>query len=536
MDTKTLRRIRADFPILSTRVDGHPLIYFDNAATTQKPRVVIDAITQFYRRDNANVHRAAHRLAVRATDQFEHVRDQVADYINASSNEIVWTRGTTEAINLVAESFLKPLISAGDRIIIAVSAHHACILPFQRIAHELGAHLDVLQLDETGDLDQSHYQHLLSLKPKFVALPHVSNVLGTVYPIKSMVDAAKSAGAHTLIDGAQALPHFSIDVKDLDADFYAFSGHKLFGPTGIGVLYGRQSLLDNMPPWQVGGEMIESVTFEETRYTSAPLRFEAGTPDIAGVIGLGAAINYLSNLDSLSITTYEQHLIDHLREGLAVMPGLQLLPTGSESVSLVNFYHESIQAHDIVMHLDAKGIAARAGSHCAQPLLKALNLTATVRLSLAFYNTLQEVDQTLAVLNEMLHSKSTIDNHSPASVNEIITTLEQARDWPERLNALMALGSIKTSAQDIRQNTYLVSGCASKTWMRLTQEGQHKRIEGDSESRQVNGLIHLIIAQVNDGKSIDAIRDYLHALGLERQLSRTRGNAITHLLDWMADH
>ena len=531
MDAQTLRRIRADFPILSTRIDGQPLVYFDNAATTQKPRAVIDAITQYYRRDNANVHRAAHHLATRATDQFEGVRDQVAQFINASPNEIVWTRGTTEAINLVAESFLRPLIAPGDRIMIAISAHHACLLPFQRLVQDVGAHLDVVALDDNGDLDLSHFNELLKRRPRFVALPHVSNVLGTVYPIKTLVKAAKSAGAYTLIDGAQAAPHFSLDMNDINADFYAFSGHKLFGPTGIGVLFGRHALLDKMPPWQVGGEMIEHVTLEETRYAPAPLRFEAGTPDIAGVIGLGAAIRYLSTLDTDILTQHEQTLVNHLREGLTELPGITLLSAGTHSVSLVNFYHESINAADIVMHLDAQGIAARAGSHCAQPLLNALNLTATVRLSLAFYNTLQEVEHTLSALREMVYSNE--EPNSASGISDMILALEHADNWPDRLNLLMTLGAVRTDSHPLRESRYLVPGCASQTWIKITQTAQQTHLEGDSESRQIKGLIHLIAAKVNQGHSIEWIRDYLTGLGLERQLSRSRGNAIAHLLDWL---
>ncbi|NRP96072.1 putative cysteine desulfurase [Marinobacterium sp. xm-g-59] len=537
MDSQTLRRIRSSFPILNTRVDGKPLIYFDNGATTQKPREVIDAITQFYRKENANVHRAAHHLSSLATAHFEQARGQLAQFINAKPNEIVWTRGATEGLNLVAESYLRPILKAGDRIVIAISAHHAAILPFQRLAQQVGAHLDVIELTASGELNSDQYQSYLKLNPKLVVLPHASNVLGTVYPIKEMVKLAKREGLTTLIDGAQAAPHLVLDMQDLDADFYAFSGHKMFGPTGIGVLYGKEALLNAMPPWQVGGEMIESVSLTETQYAEAPLRFEAGTPDIAGAIGLAAAAEYLNNLDRAEIEEHEQQLTSHLLQGLKSIEGIKILPAGEFSLPIVSFYHETINADDIAAQLDAQGIAVRAGSHCAQPLMQSFGLHSSVRISLAFYNTIEELDTCIALLRSLCsHQPVTSDETSNSDSAKLwIEQVEQAKDWPTRLNALMSLGSVSIDPS-LKRPENLVTGCASQTWIKLSSEKGFIQFDGCSESRQITALIQLFKHQIDQGSTVEQIKTYLTDLGLERQLSRTRGNAIQRLIEWLESH
>lgn len=537
MDSQTLRRIRSSFPILNTRVDGKPLIYFDNGATTQKPREVIDAITQFYRKENANVHRAAHHLSSLATTHFEQARDQLAQFINAKSNEIVWTRGATEGLNLVAESYLRPNLKPGDRIIIAISAHHAAILPFQRLAQQLGAHLDVIELSESGELNLDQYQSYLQLNPKLVILPHASNVLGTVYPVKEMVKLAKSEGITTLIDGAQAAPHLVLDMQDLDADFYVFSGHKMFGPTGIGVLYGRETLLNSMPPWQVGGEMIESVSLTETLYAEAPLRFEAGTPDIAGAIGLAVAAEYLNGLDRAAIEEHEQQLASHLLHELKSIDGINILPAGQVTLPIVSFYHETISADDLAAQLDAQGIAVRAGSHCAQPLMQSFDLHSSVRVSLALYNTIEEVDRFIAVLHTLCEQQSTIkvETSNSHTATLWIEQVEQAKDWPTRLNALMNLGSVATD-HTLKRPENLVTGCASQTWLKMNIDKGVIHLDGCSESRQITALIRLIKHQIDKGSTVAQIKTYLTDLGLEKQLSRTRGNAIQRLIEWLQSH
>jgi SufS family cysteine desulfurase len=536
MDSQTLRRIRSSFPILNTRVDGKPLIYFDNGATTQKPREVIDAITQFYRKENANVHRAAHHLSSLATAHFEQARDQLARFINAKPNEIVWTRGATEGLNLVAESYLRPNLNAGDRIVIAITAHHAAILPFQRLAQQVGAHLDVIELTESGELNSDQYQSYLQRNPKLVVLPHASNVLGTVYPIKKMVALAKREGVATLIDGAQAAPHLALDMQDLDADFYVFSGHKMFGPTGIGVLYGKETLLNAMPPWQVGGEMIESVSLTETLYTEAPLRFEAGTPDIAGAIGLAAAVEYLNNLDRAEIEEHEQQLTAHLLQALKSIEGIKILPAGEFTLPIVSFYHETINADDIGAQLDAQGIAVRAGSHCAQPLMQSLGLLSSVRISLAFYNTIEELDSCITLLRSLCSNQSMVSDDSDSDSAKLwIEQIEQAKDWPTRLNALMSLGAV-TIDPTLKRPEHLVTGCASQTWLRLRSEKGAIQLDGCSESRQITALIQLIKHQIDQGSTVEQVKTYLTDLGLERQLSRTRGNAIQRLIEWLESH
>ena len=537
MESQILRRIRSSFPILNTRVDGKPLIYFDNGATTQKPREVIDAITQFYRKENANVHRAAHHLSSLATNHFEQARDKLAQFINAKPNEIVWTRGTTEGLNLVAESFLRPILKPGDRIAIAISAHHAAILPFQRLAQQIGAHLDVIELTEAGELNSDQYQSYLQHKPKLVVLPHASNVLGTLYPVKEMVEQAKRLGITTLIDGAQAAPHLVLDMQDLDADFYAFSGHKMFGPTGIGVLYGREALLNSMLPWQVGGEMIESVSLTETRYAEAPLRFEAGTPNIAGAIGLAAAVEYLNGLDRAEIEEHEHQLATYLLQQLKSIDGITLLPSGAITLPIVSFYHETINADDLAAQLDAQGIAVRAGSHCAQPLMQSFGLHSSVRISLAFYNTLEEVERCITVLRSLCdHQTVTKDDPSDSdSAARWIDQIEQAKDWSTRLNALMGLGSIATDPT-LKRPENLVTGCASLTWLKLSIGNGSIQLDGCSESRQITALIELIKNQIGKGASLVQIKAYLAELGLEKQLSRTRGNAIRRLIEWLESH
>ncbi len=542
MDSQSLRKLRADFPILSTRFDGQPLVYFDNAATTQKPRQVIDAITQFYRKENANVHRAAHRLSSRATEHFEQARDAVARFLNCSSEEVIWTRGTTESLNLVAQSYLRPLLKAGETVLVMQSSHHANIVPWQQVTQSCGANLQVIPLDEAGDIDLNAYQQLLETTPKMVALTHVSNALGTIYPIAEMVRMAKEAGATVVVDGAQAVPHLQIDLTQLGADFYAFSGHKLFGPTGIGVLYGVSHLLELMPPWQTGGEMIEKVSFDGTTFTSAPLRFEAGTPDIAGAVGLKAAVEYLEKQDSDALFAHEAELAKFARQQLSLLPGIKLLPAGSEQVSVITFTHMDLHASDIAALLDESGIAVRAGTHCAQPLLTALNIESAVRVSLAFYNTFEEVEHLISTLETIVsstaNSSETIEESNTLFIknrDDLIRALSHTESWPERLNLLMKLGSLKGKySQMVRIPSNEVAGCASRTWIELIAEDGLISIKGDSDSRQINALIHLISEGLERSLSVDQIRAELDALGLERQLSRTRGNAIQTLLKRVA--
>jgi cysteine desulfurase/selenocysteine lyase len=396
-----IQRVREDFPILHTEVRGKPLVYLDNAATSQKPRHVIDRLSRFFQEENANIHRGVYYLSERATAAYELAREKMRSFLNApDSREIVFVRGTTEAINLVACSFGRGRLSAGDEIVISAMEHHSNIVPWQLLCESSGATLRVAPMDDTGTLLLDDYKRLLGPKTKLVALVHVSNSLGTVNPVKVMVELAKEWEIPVLLDGAQAAPHQPIDVQDLGCDFYALSGHKMFGPTGIGVLFGRLEMLEGMPPYQGGGEMIRSVTFERTTYAPPPAKFEAGTPDIAGAIGLGATVDYLEGIGWGSIQRHEQRLLSYALDQLVTVPGIRMIGSATSRASVVSFVMDGIHAHDLGTILDQAGVAIRTGHHCTQPVMDFFGVPATARASFAFYNTLEEVDVLVHALTE----------------------------------------------------------------------------------------------------------------------------------------
>ncbi len=385
--------IRQDFPILNQEVNGHPLVYLDNAASSQKPIQVIEAVDAYYRLDNANVHRGVHRLSQRATDAYEGARDKVRGFLGAKSDkEIIFTRGATEAINLVAQSFARPQLKAGDEVLISYLEHHANIVPWQMVCEQTGAKLKVIPMVESGELDLTGLDELLNERTKILAIGHVSNALGTVNPIKDIIAKAKAKSIPVLVDGAQAVPHLVVDVQDLDCDFYVFSGHKMFAPTGIGALYGKQALLEAMPPWQGGGDMILSVSFDNTIYNALPYKFEAGTPHIAGAVGLGAAIDYMNSLGIENLAAYEHHLLDAATRKLEAMDGVRIIGTAKDKASVLSFMIEDVHPHDVGTIFDQQGVAIRAGHHCAQPVMQFYGIAATARASFAFYNTEQEID------------------------------------------------------------------------------------------------------------------------------------------------
>jgi cysteine desulfurase/selenocysteine lyase len=391
--------IRSDFPILQLRVHGKPLVYLDNAATTQKPQAVIDRLSRYYREENANVHRGVHALSVDATEAYDEARDRVRRFINAAeAREVVFVRGATEAINLVAATFGRTHVAAGDEIVISHLEHHSNIVPWQILCEEKGARLRVIPITDAGELQLDEYERLLGPKTRLVAVTHVSNALGTINPVESMVRTAHDRGIPVLVDGAQAVAHMRVDVQAIGCDFYVFSGHKVFGPTGIGVLYGRSPLLEAMPPYQGGGDMIRSVTFERTLYKDVPGRFEAGTPNIAGAIGLAAAIDYLTAVDLDRVAAYEGDLLGYATESLAGIAGLRLTGTARHKAAVLSFVIEDIHPHDLGTILDRDGIAVRAGHHCCQPLMARLGVPATVRASFALYNTREEVEALAASL------------------------------------------------------------------------------------------------------------------------------------------
>lgn len=398
-----VERVRNDFPILKQRIHGKPLVYFDNGATSQKPQVVIDALTRYYAAENSNIHRGVHFLSERATVAYEAARDKIRRFLNArSEKEIIFVRGTTEAINLVTQSYGRAFLKEGDEIIVSAMEHHSNIVPWQMLCQQIGAHLRVIPINHGGELVVDEYRRLLNEKTKFVSITHVSNALGTVVPVNEVIRLAHERGVPVLIDGAQAVPHMKVDVQEIGCDFYAFSGHKLFGPTGVGVLYGRADLLDAMPPYQGGGDMISLVTFEKTHYNDLPYKFEAGTPNIAGGIGLGAAIDYLNGLDWERLTQHENELLAYATDALSAFEGLRIIGTARHKAGIVSFVFDSVHAHDVGTILDQEGVAVRAGHHCAMPVMQHFGVPATTRASFALYNTKEEIDVLVRSLERVL--------------------------------------------------------------------------------------------------------------------------------------
>ncbi|MGZ5050535.1 MAG: SufS family cysteine desulfurase [Methylobacter sp.] len=388
-----VEKIRADFPILAEKIRNKPLVYLDNAASCQKPQAVIDSIVHLYSHDYANVHRGVHTLSVRSTDKFEAARTKVKEFINAASDkEIIFVRGATEAINLVAQTFGKTHVKAGDEILITAMEHHSNIVPWQMLCEQTGAILKVAPINLQGELIYDEFEKLISDRTKLVSVVHMSNALGTVNPVEKIIAAAHAKNIPVLLDGAQAIPHMAVDVRQLDCDFYVFSGHKLYGPSGIGVLYGKQALLEAMPPYQGGGDMIRKVTFEETEYNVLPYKFEAGTPNIADVVGLGAAIDYLNGIGMDNIAAYEAELLDYATEQARQIKGLRIIGEAEDKGAILSFVLERIHPHDIGTMLDSLGIAVRAGHHCAMPVMDFYQVPATARASFAMYNTKQEID------------------------------------------------------------------------------------------------------------------------------------------------
>ncbi|GGC05931.1 cysteine desulfurase [Marinobacterium zhoushanense] len=397
------KRCRGDFPLLSRQMHGRPLVYLDNAATSQKPQAVLDALQYYYQQQNANVHRGVYQLSEEATSAYEGARARVQRFINAAGvEEIIFLRGTTEAINLVAQAYARPRLQPGDEVLISAIEHHSNIVPWQIVCRQTGAQLRVIPVLDSGELDQAGFAELLSPRVRLLALTHVSNALGTINPVKEMIAQAHQQGIPVLIDGAQAVPHLRVDVQALDADFYAFSGHKLYGPTGIGALYGKRRLLEDMEPWQGGGEMIIQVSFEHTDYNQLPYKFEAGTPNIADAIGLAAALDYVDNLGLEAIAEQEQQLLDYGTQALQRVPGLRLIGTAQHKAAILSFVMEQAHPHDISTILDRCGVAVRAGHHCAMPLMQRFGIAGTARASLALYNTRDDIDVLVDALHEVV--------------------------------------------------------------------------------------------------------------------------------------
>jgi len=401
--TFDVERVRREFPILHQKVNGKPLVYLDNAATSQKPESVLRALDKYYREYNSNIHRGVHYLSERATQAYEQARQAAQRFVNAGdANELIFVRGTTEAINLVAQTYGRKHVGAGDEIIISAMEHHSNIVPWQMLCAEKGAKLRVIPINDQGEILLDEYEKLLGPKTKFVSVAHVSNALGTINPVRQIIEMAHRRGVPVLLDGAQAAPHVKVDVRALDCDFYAFSSHKLYGPTGEGVLYGKAKLLDAMPPYQGGGDMISSVTFEKTTYNKLPHKFEAGTPNIAGAIGLGAAIQYLNQFDWEQVESFERDVLAYATERVSAVPGVRLIGTAREKTAVLSFVIEGIHPHDVGTILDQEGIAIRTGHHCAQPVMDRFGIPGTARASFGLYNTRADVDALVAGLHKVL--------------------------------------------------------------------------------------------------------------------------------------
>ncbi len=534
--------IRQQFPILNQAINNQPLVYFDNAATTQKPHCVLDAVERYYASTNANVHRASHHLSSKATALFEQARESVANYINApASREVIWTRGATEAINLVAYSWGSRL-REGDEIIVSAMEHHANIVPWQLLAQRTGVTLKVIPVNSQGELDLAGYTALLSNKTRLVAVTHVSNALGTINPIEQITSLAHAVGALVLVDGAQALPHFDIDVQKLDADFYVFSGHKTYAPTGIGVLYGKTAILEDMPPWQSGGEMIQHVSFAGTRFNSIPFKFEAGTPHIAGALGLAEALKWLGRQPLEQLAIHEQNLFQAALDGCSTIKGFRRTGSPSEHVSLLSFTHEAVHPQDIGLLLDRKGIAIRTGHHCTMPLMESLGLNGTARASFAFYNTLDEVNHFVAALDEIVRPLSlTTTAHQIATIQETaanyIRDLLQLQGWNARYRQIMLYGKNHPGLDKYEKSEeHLIPGCESRTWLTASKDSAGRyQFRADSDARIIRGLIAVVLSALNNKTAaeikninIDMIFDQLE---LQQHLSPSRGNGLRAVIE-----
>lgn len=561
-------QIRSDFPILSTHMHGRPLVYFDNGATTQKPQCVIDALVHFYSHDNANIHRGVYELSQRATDAFENARKKVASLLAvADPAECIFVRGATEGINLVAACWGSTHLKAGDEVLLTALEHHSNIVPWQMVCQQTGATLRVLPMHKNGELDVSELQQWVNAKTKMVAMQHVSNALGTIHDVKAIVQRAQAVGARVLIDGAQWVGHFATDVRQLDCDFYVFSGHKLYAPTGIGVLWGRRSLLEAMPPYQGGGDMIESVAFEQTTYAALPNRFEAGTPDIAGAIGLGAAIDYVQEIGFERIAAYEEQLLIYATERISELPGLRIIGTAGHKASVISFVIDepSIAPLDIATRLSTEGIAIRAGHHCCMPLMNQLAVPGTCRISLAMYNTRQEVDRVVEVLAALIQERTQRTTHPPvaasgpvdasgksaaiafavaiagsveAAAEELVEEFLLFDDQESKTELLMELGQgLPANFATLKALSTPVPGCMSEVYLigrPMPDQAETFEFVADSNAEIVRGLI-AVLQMLFSGQKASQILTYdveklFRKIGLDQFVSSQRRSGLDGMI------
>lgn len=551
LDTKKIRR---DFPILSSRINGKPLIYLDNAATTHKPRKVIDALSRFYKTANSNVHRGAHTLSRQATNEYEAVREQLASFIGADhSRQVIWTSGATEAANLVAQSYGASQLTPGSVVLVSAMEHHANIVPWQVVAEQTQSHVVPIPLTQNQTIDLDKYQSLLKQhKPAIIALTHVSNALGIINPVSDMIKMAKEVGATVVIDGSQAVAHEPVNLTELGCDFYFFSAHKCFGPTALGVLWGKEELLNAMPPWKTGGEMIERVSFSGTTYNQLPFKFEAGTPPIAEVIAFGESLRYLSSLNRDAIKAHENNLRSLCIQSLKRIDEIRIYAQEADNVGIVSFDLPDIHHQDLAALLDQEGIAIRAGHHCAMPLMESLGCSGTLRVSFALYNTVEEVLGFCDVLADAVsllrasHSKETIFDHQPQLEFIVPEPYETLRDsfmakstWQERLALLMELENrLPYFPRQYKTDEHKLRGCESNLWLVTQSDNEHGAVAAlHSDSRVMNGLGYLVLSNFSS-QPIDNIK-YINAksilteCGLQQFLSASRTSGVESVISEM---
>lgn len=546
-----LEQFRQNFPLICSRelhykdvTNPSPLVYFDNGATTQKPSAVISCYHAFYQNINANVHRSSHKLSAKATSAFEQARQTIQLYINAKSEkEIIWTKGTTESINLIAECLGGKILTAEDEILIAVSEHHANIVPWQEIAKKTGALIKVIPLDENGRVDVTVFKKLITNKTKIVCCAHISNVTGKINAIAEIIKQAKTVEAITVIDGAQAIAHIPVDVQALDCDFYAFSAHKIFGPTGMGVLYGKQALLENMPPYQYGGEMIETVSFTNpTTFNALPFKFEAGTPNIAGSIAFAEAINFMNQYNYDEFAAHEQKLTQYIFQALKRIPKVRFIFKQLPDIPLISFTMKEHHNHDIASSLDSYGIAIRSGHHCSMPLMEYLNISGCLRVSLSAYNTFTEIDYFIDSLIRIIEQetvKGLPDSKQAIGLctSTIISNFSKLKSWDSKHREIMLLGkNLERLDLNKRNEISLINGCESLAWLVGSKDSQGiYTFNADSDAKIIRGLLVIVLAAYNQ-KSAEEIKSfniqcYFENLGLMQHLSPSRGNGVLAIVD-----
>ncbi|MFD2167137.1 SufS family cysteine desulfurase [Thalassotalea euphylliae] len=535
----SVNTFRNQFPIFSNDSPNRHIIYFDNAATTQKPSDVITAESLYYQSINANVHRASHQLSALATEKFEAARLSAQCFINANScAEVIWTKGTTEGINIVASSWGMDNLTAGDEILLSHSEHHANIVPWQQVAEQTGALIKVMPLNTAGEIDLNVAKTLISSRTKMVSFAMVSNVVGKHNPVTELIALAKSVNAKVLLDAAQVVAHQKVDVRALDCDFLVFSAHKMFGPTGVGVLYGKAELLNKMSPYQFGGEMIKKVSFSGTSFGELPFKFEPGTPNIAGVVAMAKAIETVETLIASGGLSHEQILLNRMHSGLSQIPQINLIFDGVPSVPVFSFTVTDHHHQDLASYLDAHNVACRAGHHCAMPLMEYLGLSGCVRLSLSPYNTLEEVDATLSLIKGFFNAETPDEQkaQTPNASQSVIDKFSDARGWDGRHRIIMLLGKeLKRMPKEERSNELLIDGCESAAWLKATNKNGVWHFSADSDAKVIRGLLVIILA-VYQHQTSDFIRSfdidsYFEELGLMQQLSPSRGNGVVAIVN-----